>query len=78
MSLLLRAHVHQRRTGWVGALLAGGASTSERLETFKDACVSRLHCTDETVAAFPELEDYVCAAHPLCAPAGPLWDSLAR
>ena len=77
LSLLLRAHVHQRRTGWVGALLAGGASTSERLETFKDACVSRLHCTDETVAAFPELEDYVCAAHPLCAPAGPLWDSLA-
>ena len=35
--------------------------------------MSRLHCTDETVAAFPELEDYVCAAHPLCAPAGPLW-----
>ena len=27
--------------------------------------------------AFPELEDYVCAAHPLCAPAGPLWDHLA-
>jgi len=78
LSLLLRAHVHQRRTGWVGALLeSGDTSTAARIATFKDVCLSRLACTDDTVAAFPELEEYVCSVHPLCAPAEPLWERLA-